>query len=257
MNQFNSEIEANESRAKLDGLSRAGVGAAFAFKLLGLVQRLINPASEGLDNLSESAADLVLSLREDREHRSLREVHYLLESVVLEVKRHDCKVDSLQDRVSRLEAGIQAAMRYPTDGRNETIRRVAIVIVRGAFTFPENPQEQTDEFLRIASQITDSEISLLRVICESQAGLAKVLGKVYSPEIWLSQIQRLWGEMNAMHKPSPEQWMHRKSALVRLQGYGFLEQVERVSTAQGSEVGQSPYALLPLGRDFCDYTNPA
>jgi hypothetical protein len=37
MNQFNSEIEANESRAKPDGLSRAAVGAAFAFKLLGVM----------------------------------------------------------------------------------------------------------------------------------------------------------------------------------------------------------------------------
>lgn len=164
MNQFNSEIEANESRAKLDALNRASGGPAFAVKLLGLVQRLINPASQGFDSLSEAAGDLALSLREDREHRSLREIRYLLETVVLEVKRHDSEVDSLKDRFNRLEAGIQAAIRYPTDGRNETIRRVAVVIVRGAFTFPDNPQEQTDEFLRIASQITDSEVSLLRII---------------------------------------------------------------------------------------------
>jgi hypothetical protein len=146
------------------------------------------------------------------------------------------------------------AVRFQTDGRRETIDRLAIVIVRGAIDFSSNPQEQTDEFLRIAAQMTESELELIRIIYERQAALSQAYGLAQDRTQWLHNVNRQWADMNRLHPQGSEGWMHRKSALVRLQSYGFLEQVERNITAEGSEVGQSPYALLPLGKEFCDYT---
>ena len=189
----------------------------------------------------------------------MEELRYLVTSVALTVERHERGFADLKDRVgsmeSKLEAGIRAAARYPIDGRTETIDRLAIVIVRGAIDFPSNPQEQTTEFLRIASLITDTEMALLKLIYETQVDL-KPPGPTRSREEWLLNIQQRWARINTTHPPDSEGWMHRKSACVRLQSYGFLEQTERTKTGVGSETGQAPYALLPLGKEFWEYARP-
>lgn len=123
---------------------------------------------------------------------------------------------------------------------------MAVVIVRAAIDLTEKPQEQLTEFLRIASQITDSEIALPRDNWRPPS-------QIQSREMWLYNVQRLWAQMNKTQPPSSERWVHQKSVCVRLQGYDFLEQGERSLTAEGSKVGQAPYALLPLGKEFCDY----
>jgi hypothetical protein len=171
------------------------------------------------------------------------------------LKRIDPTIDDLEERVARLEGGLKMALRLPTDGSRETFERLAVVVVRGATIFAGNPQEQTNEFLRIAAQITESEVRILRQMYEFQGGLSGQAGHSFNQENWLRNVQLQWGQMNKKYPPGDE-WMMRKSALVRLQSYGFIEQIRGGGTSERSELGQSAYALLPLGRDFHEYSMP-
>jgi len=257
MAQFNSELEANETRAKFDALSRSSIGPKATKSLLRLIKALVIPGPTSATEILNAGKEVATSFWEDRESWSKEEFHLLVESVVLTVQRLDRGVDRLKERMDiveqRIEMGLKAAARFPSDGRPETIERIAIVIVRGALDFTEKPQEQTTEFLRISAQLTDAEVEFLKIVYMSQGGLAPP-GKIESREMWLYNVQRHWAEMTKMHPSKEEAWMHRKSMCVRLQSYGFLEQVERTMTAEGSEIGQAPYALLPLGKEFCEYT---
>jgi hypothetical protein len=259
MSQFESELEANEARAKFDALSASPLGFCFASNILKAVRAVVFGAPNEFD-LAQMINDAVSAYRADEEKRSNRESEFLLKSVVLMLKRHDKTIGEFHDRFARLETrveqGLKTALRLPNDGSVATLERLAIVVVRGAMDFGSNPQEQTNEFLRIASQITESEVAMLSRLYEFQEGLSRQSGHSVNQGNWLMNVMNGWVNMNRKYPPTSDQWMHRKSALVRLESYGFVDRVPGSPTSEGSEMGQAPYALLPLGREFCEYIRP-
>jgi hypothetical protein len=257
MSQFDSELDANDSGKKFDALSGPPFGPTVVKNFVAtLFSVLLNPKSAF--DVPAAIGEIASALQEDRRATDAREAGFLLETVVSTVKRHERFFDAIHGRLgnieTRLDEGLRVALRYPNDGSQATLERLALVIVRGAIDFEGNAQEQTSEFLRVASQITESETLVLDQIYEFQEGLSRQEGHVVNQSNWLGNVAHAWGAMIRKYTATPIQWMHRKSALVRLQSYGFIERIPGNPTGEGSELGQAPYALLPLGRDFYEYS---
>ncbi len=135
MSQFDSELDANESRAAFDSLAHSPVGLNTAKSLMKLIKAVVIPDPSSLE---EAGKEVVSSLREDRESVDATELKYLVDTVVLTVRRHEGALGGLGERLEkaekRLEEGLKMAVRFPTDGTPQTLGRLAIVIVRGAQT---------------------------------------------------------------------------------------------------------------------------
>jgi hypothetical protein len=94
---------------------------------------------------------------------------------------------------------------------------------------------------------------MLGRLYEFQDGMSQQAGHSHAQGNWLSNVGIAWVNMNRKYLPASDEWMNRKSALVRLESYGFIERIPGNPTSEGSEMAQVPYALLPLGREFYEY----
>jgi hypothetical protein len=263
MSQFDSELEANSVRRSFDALDKPmlpigwKLGAAF-LKLLSAK----NPTE-----LLKETSEVIAGMREDAEARSREEQNLLLETVVLTVERHERALNEMkelsnstgdrlaaaEDRLLQLEAGLRDAMSYRTNNDRGKINMFASIIVRGALDFRSKPIEETAFFLSIAAQMTSAEVEILQAIYEAQKDIPRPGERGTTPSHWLQLVQNGWSAMKRKMPSYGSGWMRVKSACVRLQSYGFLEPIERNPTAEHSSLGDVPYALLDLGREFCEY----
>jgi hypothetical protein len=125
MSQFDSELDANEIRAKFDALSESPIGVKLLIKIGSVVRHILNPDPKSQLNLGEAVSELILAFQDDNATRRVQESEFLIKSVVLAVRRHDRTIDIMQDRLTsietRLEEGLRVALRMPTDGSKATL----------------------------------------------------------------------------------------------------------------------------------------
>jgi hypothetical protein len=174
--------------------------------------------------------------------------------------RHNEQIEALQGKVDELEkvserisSGLMIAYRLPAMHGRETLDRFASIIVSGALKFPDKAPEQTNDFLRIAAEVTNFEVEVLGQIYEFQNGLVSQPGHSVNQSHWISNIGVRWNEMNRKYSETEQLWMNKKSAYLRLEGYGFIKRSATSPTSEGHQIAQTAYALLPLGKEFIEY----
>jgi hypothetical protein len=112
---------------------------------------------------------------------------------------------------------------------------------------PGQPSDLADELIRIASELSDAEVAVLRDIYEVQV---RALAKYGRPDI--DEVNNSWVQlMSARHVFTGNDI---QSICAKLQSFGLVTMVERKMTAL--DLYTTPYGLLSRGRAFIEYVAP-
>lgn len=186
------------------------------------------------------------------ERREQENRQYLVDVLIDEVKRHESKLRDLEQKDGQHAAFIRDE--YPglvLDGLNkservrakERIVRIGRILASAAEQGPARSADQTEEMMRIAMDLDDRDVFVLRELHAAQASLVTggVIAREAVNEVWRDHPPRVpgMGENEI------------QSICAKLQSYGLVTRIERNNFKLGLD--QIPHAVLQKGADFILY----
>jgi hypothetical protein len=252
MGRFNDPVDAALERIEADNREDDQfLGIANRFKgtskaLIGAISKMVT--SPGPSSFTKAPAEIFQALHEDLSKRTEENQAYLLDAVVEKLGIHDKKLMEDSDRIDRLEDTVDHSLAYvgPNTSRDK-LDRFAAIAVSGAMVYTTDPLEQTEEFLRIAASLQNTDVMVLREIGLVQTAATKGF---HESQI-LHEIQSAWAPLLRRLETSGIQSLNYRSAFTRLQAFGLLERTEPNMSTNG--LGETPYMLLELGERFLQY----
>lgn len=251
MARFESPIDAALERIESDAHHDdgfLGVANQFGNTAKSLAKGLLKLAASPL-SAADVTREVIQGWQADAVKRTEENQIYLLDAVVDEVRSNSKDLSEHAEELERLSDIVDRTLAYvgPTTPR-ERLSRFAAIAVSGALVYTSDPPEQTDEFLRIADSLQETDVMVLREIGLIQ--LAQLDGFTSTDQI-LFQVQKSWVEiLRRLGEIGIPKFSYR-SAFVRLQSHGFLERTE--PNMGTNQLGDTPYLLLELGIKFLEY----
>jgi hypothetical protein len=165
------------------------------------------------------------------------------------------RLDHLMAKIEELEQQYQVFLREDwmalvVDGLNKAedirdqsrIERIANILAHAAEKGPDSDLNEAEEMTRIATELGDNEVYVLRDLVESQIGL---LEQAWRP--MTDPVNNAWAKKRPSF-PGRETVSDLYTACAKLERFGLVTRVERNNFKLG--VNEIPYALLKRGYDF-------
>ncbi len=260
MSQFDDPVAAalaEIAREQEEDLGILGPITPYKRSSVLLVRGLLASAAAGSPlPLASAIKKLPATWLDERTSRTHEQQVYVVDAVIEKLRIHDAELIKIRNdagqakefehRFSDIVDDTLAVS--ATRASNEKLDYFAAIAVSGALVYRSDPVEQTQEFLRITSQLTATDIFVLRETEKSQGALKQWPGQM---ESWLHDIQIGWKPLLESLKGHGISEMNYRSAFVRLQALGLVERMQpNMSTNAPTDV---PYALLELGKLYLSY----
>ncbi len=228
------------------------------------IRRFAKPFLESLKLFSDSESQFTLSafsIAVDWINRQQTENHAeLLKELAAELKYRGAQIESLRkgneehckfvaDELPGLVLdGIRRAEGIRSKGR---IKRLARILVRAAEVGPLGSADYAEEMLRIATELEDRDVLVLREIVQVQGPrMQKDLGRVKHFE-----AHSVFGGILGSLKTTGLLQGQVDSICAKLESFGLVSRTERNVNLIAND--PTPYALLQKGLDFVDYLKSA
>jgi len=196
---------------------------------------------------STIAGCVINALRYDR----VEQLEYLIRNFGEELKRLDINVDNLSSEQKRHldedhpELLRDAVIKAATVRGNERVKWLGRILAHGLLEEPSKTPDFTEELMRIAIALDPVDILVLQQIVYSQRA-------VMEQNSWntvVDEINKAWSVATPKINGAPTSDLY--SVCVKLEGFGLLMRVERVTSVLGVNV--TPFSLLKKGASFLDY----
>ncbi len=180
---------------------------------------------------------------------------YLLKTLANELKYaiarlHDLSAEHerfIQEEIPGLV--VEAHNRATQAGSKRRIQRFAKIVAYAIEVGPAETIDTADEMLRIASELSDEDIRVLR---DLNAACGQLFGCIpEAPNI--NNANSVWKTLQEQDPFYKGAGVH--STCAKLQSFGLVTAVERIPTVLGLD--SIPYWLLPRGRAFLEYIREA
>jgi hypothetical protein len=182
--------------------------------------------------------------------RSRENRDYLLDVLTEELKRIRGKVEHLsEDRQfiehDYMELVLDGLKRAESLRSKDRIARIAKILAHSADAGTTKPADETEEMMRVAMDLTDQDVAVLREIDRAQAKILE-WNRDTAP---LDPVNDAWRD----DPPKVEGMLPAAmvSACEKLQSFGLVTRVDRNNFKLKLSV--TPYGLLTKGHDFVEY----
>jgi hypothetical protein len=211
-----------------------------------LCKLVISPTPHTLGSLP---AEVVRGWQSDAAKRTEENQIYVVDAIVDKLNLHDHELLKDTVRLDRLEDTVSHTLAYVSSVTSrDRLDSLAAIAVSGAMVFVTDPIEQTEEFLRIAISLQNTDVMVLREIKEIQGTETQGF---HGSSQFLHQVQVSWKPVLLKLEQCGIQPLNYRSAFVRLQAAGLLERTEPAPYENG--LGETPYQMLELGERFLEY----
>jgi hypothetical protein len=126
------------------------------------------------------------------------------------------------------------------------IKRIAAILIHALEWGPRNPSDYTEEMMRVATVLDDTDVEVLRQIVKAQKGHLGSRGSLdlnAANELWKQNPPSITGFSLA----------DITSVCSKLESLGLLVRVERRDDLFGLDTAGLPYGLLKKGLDFVTF----
>lgn len=238
-------LEAAEALIASDERQRSPV-AGLARNLLDVV-KFIPAAQKALEGFTKPAEAIVQWL----DHHSQENRDYLVNVLKEEIKQTRGWLEQISDEHRQFLEGDYMAL--VLDGlkkaenlrSKERIARIAKILAYAANVGPANSVDYTEEMMRVAMDLTDQDVGVLREIDRAQKEILKWSGGM-AP---MDPVNDSWkNDPPKVEGMTPSAIV---SACEKLQSFGLVMRVDRVNTKLNLSV--TPYGILQKGHDFIQY----
>jgi hypothetical protein len=176
---------------------------------------------------------------------------YLLNVLTEELKRIRCKLEHLADEQRQfleddyMELVLDGLKKAENVRSKERIARIAKILAHAADAGTTKPANETEEMMRVAMDLTDQDVAVLREIDRAQSKILKWSGGM-AP---MDPVNKCWKEdPPKVEGMSPAAVV---SACEKLQSFGLVTRVDRNNFTLPLSV--TPYGILEKGHDFVEY----
>ena len=182
---------------------------------------------------------------------------YFAEAVVQDIRRLYRQGEEIrrivEENLRKKETGeilANATLYVPRTNVEARLQRLAHIFANGIQSGKLEP-ESTDDMMRAAVDLKDTDIVLLGKIYESQLSLVTRQWRSpgTAPDGWHSELQRVWREFVNHGALNPQEHLRYRSSLSRLASFGLIQQID-IANRYG--IGLDIYALLVEGKEFCE-----
>ncbi len=212
-----------------------------------------------LAGMSGAAAfgHLCLALREIASAKDGSNLLYFSRAVVLDIRRLYSQGEEtrriVEDNLRKKEAGevlANATLHVPRTNVETRLQRLAHIFANGVRSGELEP-ESTDDMMRAAVELKETDVVLLARIYDSQISLVtqQLRAPGNAPTAWHGNIQQVWGDFVHRGGLNPQEHLRYRSSLSRLASFGLIQQID-ITNMYG--VGLDIYALLVEGKIFCE-----
>jgi hypothetical protein len=138
---------------------------------------------------------------------------------------------------------LDALRRAEQTRARERTSRLGRILVHAAEVCPPGSVDYAEEMMRIAMDLDESDIAVLKQLHEAQGNLTS------TGVVQREQVNEAWRD----RPPRPPDMGENEiqSICAKLQSFGLVVRIERNNFKLGP--GEIPYALLQKGKDFIDY----
>jgi hypothetical protein len=193
----------------------------------------------------------IAAIRRGSENRRRENVELMRKTVWEELQRVSANLDDLaQDLVRRdeVERLILDAVEKSDDLRDrKRVERISKILAHAITLGPPSGFDKAEEMMRIARDLSDEEVLVLRHLYDSQ--FAVLSGNNWNADNY--QVTMLW---KPPHMPRPALPGEEDSIFLKLQGLGLAIAMQG---SQNMLPGERTFALLPKGADFVHYMRGA
>jgi hypothetical protein len=192
-----------------------------------------------------------------------------------EAERRNYFIDSLRDEIERVRANLENLQKSHQDfiekefwplvmdgiqkaeqtRSHERIKRIAAILGHSLEIGPRRAADVTEELMRIAINLSDQDVTVLRELVEGQLGFYDAkLGRAT-----FNEVNKYWTGANNLGYPVPEHAPTFKlgisegelqAACAKLQSFGLVVQSESIGISR--QPGFQAFAILPRAIEFVD-----
>ena len=166
--------------------------------------------------------------------------------VSADLQRLGKQIDDLFDSQAKIDFFIEGARRARDASSRDKVLRLAQVVVSGVVS-DDDGEEKVIEFIRFASELNETDIQVLKEVHSFQSKLNPKF-----KDHWAQGVRRAMNNsvlLDVNRQPFDDQTV--RSACARLQALGLVGQIG--GTVSDTSPGETPYAVLDLGREFLSY----
>jgi hypothetical protein len=187
---------------------------------------------------------LIRGLREQYATDSSERVRLLLETVIGEVQRHEREIQELRDDAGSRGLLLDAARRAASTRSLERVHRIGLIL-SGALMASDrtNNDDDTEEMMRIATELSDSDIEFLRELVRIEGTMLQGRDHIPRYDAFERWTQGRWGDSI---DPRVD------SAFSKLESYGLVSRLAPPNNLTILADFQNRYVLLPKGLRFVD-----
>jgi hypothetical protein len=234
MGQFDTETDAALSQLGWEGLEETP-GAEFAeiaSELLALIGTT-NPFA-----IAGKASSLFLKVRKLAGASYASNLVYVFKAVRNDLKSlyeicesFRAKLDSLPSDPDFAKAISALALRAMHTSAKNRLKRLARLVVNGVRDNDLEP-ESLDDLLRAGSELTESDIDVLRTVSEAQTlEASKQIYSMSTSDGTINFPRELWQTLKHQRFISPENQLIIRSSLMRLQSLGFGTEIQTMESS--------------------------
>ena len=182
-------------------------------------------------------------------NNSTKNLTYLFESLVQDVKRIDLKLDAFEnagqiEREALNELVSEGVVRAAEAKSKERVRRIAKILANALRGGPKQTYEAERELIDAAAQIGESDAFILGTMMKHQGAMVKGAGLAD-----INGANDTWTKMMEEHKEFRDAHIHVSCA--RLQSQGLIIRMDRKTSAL--DLATNAYSLTTFGVQFCEW----
>jgi hypothetical protein len=216
---------------------------------------LLGPVTgKSVKSIFKAAAAWVSRIEQDRSA-------YLIECLSDEFRRFRGKLEDLAEdhqnfvREEFLPLVVDGLQKAEQTRSRERIKRIAAILANALEIGPGRAVDVTEELMRIAANLADEDVAVLRHLVDGQRGF-------YNPKVGrpaFHEVNKYWTAANNLGQPVPESAPAFKLgisegqlqvACAKLQSFGLVSQSESIGIPR--QPGFQPFAILPRAIEFVD-----
>lgn len=202
------------------------------------------------DPVSVHAIGAIEKLRaKDEQHR----LAVLLETFEQEFARLNADVEAMlvkfspaeRERTAATMIGLiaDASRKAAATRSDERVKRIATILAHGLAALRINEADEIDEMMRIAMELTDTDVDYLGKLVQLEGSIVKTDGRITRYEALRRWEQSAWGNRN-----DPEV----EGIFAKLEGYGLVWRLPSPNNMNTMADIMNQYSLLAKGLRFVE-----
>jgi hypothetical protein len=259
-----NEVEADNQRRRLEGISNSPVGSVIESVVSG-----VSPALALSSVLSASGTTSVTGLAlagsivgglgivdwfrrlgSSKVDENLEALGQATEDALKRVedtlREHGVSIDEIKARIESPEfknGMASASLQALRTTQGDRLRRMALILANSVRE-ANIESEGIDDMMRAAAELTDWDIFVLGKMYEAQKHLLSSRSQSF---YWSEQVGHVWTEWGSVFGLGDDQHLKLRPALSRLQSLGLIGEAQTNFVKDGSLARQA-FGLLPEGK---------